>query len=106
MALDTATFESALSSNYNGVVQLFTDSTKGVATKLYSQTSQMIGTDGLITSRTNGLNSSITDVQKRIDAFNVRLDIIEKRLTRQYSNLNAMLASMNQTNDFLTQRLG
>jgi len=106
LALDTATFESALSSNYNGVVQLFTDSTKGVATKLYSQTSQMIGTDGLITSRTNGLNSSITDVQKRIDAFNVRLDIIEKRLTRQYSNLNAMLASMNQTNDFLTQRLG
>lgn len=106
LALDTATFESALSSNYNGVVQLFTDSTNGVATRLYSQASQMIGTDGLITSRSNGLNSSITDIQNRIDAFNVRLNIIEQRLTRQYSNLNAMLASMNQTSSFLTQRLG
>lgn len=106
LSLDAATFESKLNSNLNGVVQLFTDSTKGVATSIYDQASNMIGVNGLVTSRTEGLNTSIRDIEKRIDAFNLRLDIIQQRYTKQYTALNTMIMNMNQTSSFLSQKLG
>jgi flagellar hook-associated protein 2 len=104
MSLDKATFESKLNTNLSGVIQLFTDATNGVATKIYNQSSQMLGIGGLITSRKDGLNSSITDTQSRIDALNIRLDAIQKRLTNQYTALNSMIQSMNDTSSFMTQQ--
>jgi flagellar hook-associated protein 2 len=106
LSLDTATFENKLSSNLNGVVQLFTDSTKGVATSFYNQASSMVGVNGLVTSRTAGLDSSIRDIDKKIEAFNIRLDIIQQRYTKQYTALNTMISNMNQTSSFLSQQLG
>lgn len=106
LSLDAATFENKLGSNLNGVVQLFTDSTKGVATSFYNQASNMVGVNGLVTSRTAGLNTSIRDIDKKIEAFNIRLDIIQQRYTKQYTALNTMISNMNQTSSFLSQQLG
>lgn len=106
LSLDAATFESKLNSNLNGVVQLFTDATKGVATSIYDQASNMVGVNGLVTSRTEGLNTSIRDIEKKIDAFNIRLEIIQQRYTKQYTALNTMIMNMNQTSSFLSQKLG
>jgi flagellar hook-associated protein 2 len=106
LSLDTTTFESKLSSNLNGVVQLFTDATKGVATSIYNQAYNMVGVNGLVTSRTAGLDTSIRDIENKIEAFKIRLEIIEKRYTKQFTALNSMISSMNQTSSFLTQRFG
>lgn len=104
MSLDKTAFESALNTNLSGVTQLFTDATNGVATKVYNQTYQMVGTTGLITSRKAGLSSSITDTQNRIDALNIRLSAIQTRLTTQFTALNTLISSMNQTSSFMTQQ--
>lgn len=106
LSLDTTTFESKLSTNLNGVVQLFTDATKGVATSIYNQAYNMVGVNGLVTSRTAGLDTSIRDIENKIEAFKIRLEIIEKRYTKQFTALNSMISSMNQTSSFLTQRFG
>jgi flagellar hook-associated protein 2 len=106
LSLDAATFESKLSSNLSGVVQLFTDANKGIATSFYNEAFKMTGVNGLVTSRTAGLNTSIRYIEDKIDAFNIRLEIIQKRYTKQFTALNTMISNMQQTSSFLSQRLG
>ena len=78
---------------------------QGYAYQLNSLAAGFIGTDGMITSKTTGLNSSVTAIQKQKDAFNVRLSAIEKRYRTQFTALDSMLVSMQTTQSYLTQQL-
>jgi len=62
-------------------------------------------TDGALASRTDGINNSIKDVGSRRAAMETRLLGIEKRYRAQFSSLDMMLSSMNQTSNYLTQQL-
>jgi flagellar hook-associated protein 2 len=64
-----------------------------------------LSSKGTLSSRTDGINQSITDIGKRRDTMVTRLAQIEKIYRAQYSRLDAMLGSMNQTSLYLTQQL-
>lgn len=72
---------------------------------LDSTVTSLLGSDGPIAAKSNGINSSITDIGKRRDALNVRLAALQKQYTAQFSALDAMLGKMNQTSTYLTQQL-
>lgn len=65
----------------------------------------ILGSDGPITARTDGLNATIktlTDSQEKVSS---RLDQIEKNYRAQFTSLDVLLNSMNTTSTYLTQQL-
>jgi flagellar hook-associated protein 2 len=78
---------------------------QGYAYQLNNLAASFIGTSGLITGKSDGINVSIKDVATRKDAFNTRLADIEKRYRAQFTALDTMLASMQSTSSYLTQQL-
>jgi flagellar hook-associated protein 2 len=78
---------------------------QGYAYQLNNLAASFIGTTGLITGKTDGINVSIKAVATQKDAFNARLADIEKRYRAQFTALDTMLASMQSTSSYLTQQL-
>jgi len=104
LALDNSKLQKAIDGNFQDVAKLFT-STNGFATQLNSLTGDMLATDGLITSRTDGLNNSIQNIKKREDSMQARLDSIEERYRTQFIALDQTISSMQSTSAYLTQQL-
>lgn len=78
---------------------------QGYAYQLNSVLADFLGGSSLITSRTNGINSSITDIGKQREALSLRLATTEQRYRDQFTRLDTLISSMNQTSNFLTQQL-
>jgi flagellar hook-associated protein 2 len=65
----------------------------------------VLGDDGSLTARTNGIDSNIKRLDQRQLQLEARLAQIEKRYRAQFTALDAMLSNMNNTSSFLTQQL-
>lgn len=78
---------------------------QGYAYQLNTLSTSFIGTTGSISSKTKGLNDSVTAIQKDRDAFSTRLTAIEARYRAQFTALDTMLQSMQSTQSYLTQQL-
>lgn len=78
---------------------------EGYAARLDKLASSLLGSNGLLSSRTNGISSSITDIGNRRTTLQQHLANIEANYRRQFSALDVMLTSMNQTSTYLTQIL-
>jgi flagellar hook-associated protein 2 len=78
---------------------------QGYAFQLNSLATSFIGTDGMVASKTTGLNNSIKAIGKDRDKFSERLTAIEARYRTQFTALDTMLSSMQSTQTYLTQQL-
>jgi flagellar hook-associated protein 2 len=78
---------------------------QGYASQLSKLIDGFLGGTGLVSSRTDGINSSIKDIGNSRDALNVRLTNLQAQYTKQYSALDVLMASMNSTSNYLTQQL-
>jgi len=108
LAVDNGTLGTVLADNIDAVAAVFsqtTDDNEGIAVRFGSALDGIVGSTGLIASRTAGITASITDLQHQADAFNLRLTAIEKRYRSQFTALDTLVASMNQTSAYLTQQL-
>jgi len=81
------------------------DGTSGLANKLDSLMTSIVGTSGSIAARTDGLNSTLSTIAKQKAALEVRMTDIEARYTKQYNALDTLIASMKSTSTYLTQQL-
>jgi flagellar hook-associated protein 2 len=77
----------------------------GYAYLLDKWATSSLASGGILSSRTDGIGKTITDIGKQRTALETRLVGIEKRYRTQFSSLDAMLSSMNQTSTYLTQQL-
>lgn len=105
LKLDSTKLNSAIASNYSDVNNLFS-STTGFGTRLEAWTSSVLSTGGLIDNRTRSLNTSIDEFNDRISRLEVRMSALQSLYTAQYTNLNMLLISMNNTSSYLTQQFG
>jgi flagellar hook-associated protein 2 len=78
---------------------------RGVAWQLDQTLTNMLGTEGTLASRTEGIDRSIEDIDNRRAVLNKRLIDIEKRYRTQFNGLDQLIASMQQTSTYLTQQL-
>jgi flagellar hook-associated protein 2 len=78
---------------------------QGYAYQLNNLATSFLGSKGLLTTVTEGLNKSIKDVAKQRDAFSSKLDDVEKRYRAQFTRLDTTLAKMQSTQAYLTQQL-
>lgn len=77
----------------------------GVATRLGTQLTAMLGEQGAIGSRTEGLNATQRRLSQRETSLQARLDAIESRYRAQFTRLDAALARMQGTSSYLSQQL-
>lgn len=78
---------------------------RGIAWQLDQTLTSMLGTTGTLASRTEGIDRSIDDIESRREVLNKRLVDIEKRYRTQFNALDQLVASMQQTSNYLTQQL-
>ena len=78
---------------------------EGVAERTVNLVTGILGADGAIASRTEGLNQALEEVQQdRLD-LEERLTSYRERLVAQFSAADALIAQLNNTRDFVTQQL-
>ena len=104
-SLDSAVFDSAIASNFDDIGKIFADSTNGVAVKLDATLNEYIKSDGIMQVRTDGIQSSIDDINEGRERLSDRLIKIEKRFRAEFTALDALVASFQATSNFLTQQL-
>jgi flagellar hook-associated protein 2 len=103
ISVNAADFKAAASAHLNDVTNLFTDTTQGYAARLYTEAGNLLQSGGVITAAKDGLNANISNLDTRIDQQNTRLTSTEARLRKQFSSLDALLGSLNQTSSVLAR---
>jgi flagellar hook-associated protein 2 len=79
----------------------------GVAQRLASVVDRAIDTvDGYLTSRVDGQNRRITDINRSISAFEIRLEARETRLRLQFATLEVTLGELSSRSNWLSGQLG
>jgi flagellar hook-associated protein 2 len=79
--------------------------TKGYAAQLDDVLTQLLDSEGILETKTSGINDSISRLDKQTDAINLRLTAIEKRYRAQFTKLDALLNSLQNTSSYLTQQI-
>lgn len=105
LSLNASELEAALANDYDGVAQLMADDNQGYAFRLEALADEMLKIDGLIDSRTKGINARVDTLDGRIDNMEYRLTLIEARYRSQFTALDAMLTQMQSTSNYLSQQL-
>jgi flagellar hook-associated protein 2 len=77
----------------------------GVMTRLRTLSDNLLGVDGALTTRTAGMNKTVTDNQTRQDTLQARVDLYEKRLRAQYSALDTTMAGLSSQSNYVTQMI-
>ncbi len=84
----------------------FTDQDQeGIAMRMRRLADAMLDSEGAVTTRTSGLNSSLTLNKKRQDEISTRLGLTETRLRAQYSALDTQMANLTSLNNYITKQV-
>lgn len=111
LKIDDTKLTTALNSNLTEVRSLFsatnatTPSENGVATRMRLFADQMLASEGALTTKTAGLNTSLTLNQKRQDEFTNRMALTEARLRAQYSALDTNMSRLTALNTYITNQV-
>jgi flagellar hook-associated protein 2 len=108
LAFDPSKLSTALQNSPSEVASMFTATTgtKGIAVRIDATLSSLLdSTTGLLATKTNGISRTIKDIGKQRDELNLRLTQIEKNYRTQFTALDTLVASMQQTSAYLTQQL-
>lgn len=101
LSLDKDALESAMETDFSSVAKTIA----AYSSAFDTLTTEMNDSDGLITNRLAGLNSTSDNLDDRIDAQSRLLDVIQDRYESQFAALETLLASLQTTESYLTQQL-
>lgn len=108
LVLDAAKFDAALV-NQGGAVREALTGDDGAAAKLFAvvdgYVSTAVGKEGAFVSRTKSINNTLTDIDKRRKALDVRMEGVSERYKKQFLALDSLMSKMSQTMSSLTTQL-
>jgi flagellar hook-associated protein 2 len=108
ISLDGSTLTSALEDHREDVINFFSQEelgNDGIAHRFDDVIESYVKSDGLLTSKENGLKSSIEDIGEQVDQIEFRIQIKEESLRQQFSNLEQLLANFEATSGSLQGQL-
>lgn len=76
----------------------------GIATRLRRMADTIMGVDGTLSTRTDGLRKRIDRNTDKQNDLNDRVDMVEKRLRAQYTALDTQLSSLNGLQSYVNQQ--
>ena len=98
LALDQTAFNNALTSNPSAVANLFGNSSStGFADRFNTAINNLLGPTGIVVTKQNDLNQSITDETSNQTEIQTNLSSLQASYLQQYTTLNATLAQMQQS---------
>ncbi len=101
MTVDSTTLNAAIASNPTDVKSVFNAFGQAVA----DVATNLTNTNGAVTSRVSGLNSTIRSLDAQKIRIQDRLTRMEANYKRQFSALDATVGSMNVTSNYLSQQI-
>lgn len=104
LVLDEEKLDQVLATDYASVSGLFSSET-GVANKLNTILDGFVGTEGLLNTRTDGIESSIGRIDDQREQLAVRLESVEARYRAQFTAMDILVGQLQGIGDFLTQQL-
>jgi len=84
---------------------LLVPANNGIAVQLRAMADQVLGIEGSISSRTEGLRKRLDMNQDRQDMLNDRIAMVEKRLRAQYTALDRQMASLTSLSNYVSQQI-
>lgn len=101
LALDSSKLQTAIGKDFASVVSVLNAYGGAVETKA----AQLTASNGILTGRTDSLNSLLEDIADRKESLELRMEAIEKRYRAQYSALDTLVSGMKTTSNYLAQQL-
>ena len=78
---------------------------EGVGDRAVDLITGFIGFEGILTARTDGLNTQLAEIdQQRVD-LDERLDTLRSRLVKQFTAADIIISQLNSTADFISRQL-
>ncbi len=102
--INETVLDEQLSSNLNDVNTFFSSAT-GMAQTFSTALSGYTDNDGIIDSRTDGLQNRLDGLDDKRDALTRRMSSYEARLTAQFTAMDILVSQLQSTGSFLTQQL-
>lgn len=84
---------------------LLVPANNGIATQMRALADRMIGVDGTVSTRSEGLKKRIDLNQDRQDALTDRIAMVEKRLRAQYTALDRTMGQLSGLSSYVTQQV-
>ncbi len=106
LTIDTSTLEDKLSTDLDDVATLFTDSSSGIAVRIYDTADDITDSiDGSIAIRIDGLETLVDDVSDDIREMEERLERMEEDLRRQFAALEMLLGGLSSQGAFISSMM-
>jgi flagellar hook-associated protein 2 len=104
LSIDSATLSKALASDANAVNELFSTASTGLSA-ITESTVNVYGNfaDGLLTSRSKGLQNSLKRMDSTIAAMELRIESKKTSLINQFTEMEKIVSTLKSTGNFLTQ---
>jgi flagellar hook-associated protein 2 len=77
----------------------------GIAVRIRTMADQLLGIDGTISQRTEGIRKRIDMNQDRQDQLTDRIAMVEKRLRAQYTALDRQMGQLSSLSGYITQQI-
>ena len=104
LTVDSSKLDEVMESDFTAVSQLFA-SENGLANSLDTLLDRYVSTDGVLTSRTDGIKSSIESIGDDRERLNRRLASLDARYRAQFTAMDILVAQLNSTSSFLSAQL-
>lgn len=104
LELDTAQLTEVIDNDYTSVSQLFA-SDNGLANRLDSLLEGYVGDNSIIDNRTDSLRSRIEGIDDDRAQLERRIVQVEERLRAEFGAMDALVANLQSTGNFLTSQL-
>ncbi len=105
LSFDGEKYDEQIGNNISEIQSLFTNADTGFITSLETVINSYLDSDGIISNRTEGLNTEKTSIDEDIERLELRLESTEARLRARFASLDSLVSQLNSTSSFLTQQL-
>ena len=105
LSISSASLAKALDSSFDDVAGFFSDENNGLATRLDEMLDSYINSTGTFSTRTSSLTDRLNDIDDQRNTLALRLEKLETRYLAQFNAMDALVANLSSTGNFLTQQL-
>lgn len=101
LSLDTSKLSTAISTSASEAIKTLNAYGESFSTKVL----EMQGAGGVVSNRLSSLNTTLQRDKDRVEALEIRVDLIEKRYRAQFIALDKFMSTMKTTSSALAQQL-
>tara|TARA_R110000764_G_scaffold112134_5_gene198958 strand:+ start:4101 stop:5552 length:1452 start_codon:yes stop_codon:yes gene_type:complete len=104
LLLDADKLDTALSENFDAVGE-FLAGDQGMMTRLSAKIEPYAKSGGILETRNTSLQNTLADIDDQRERLTTRLASLEARLLTQFNAMDALVANLSSTSDYLTGQL-